>query len=175
MNIRYRLHVVPAALALVLGFTACSSPGSTGSVPSAQSPLAKPAIAMTLAAGQYKGSITDSKRGKGSAVLQLSQSNFNTGGSLKQTYAGKTANGVVAMGLSGTSLSGNEVLLGTTPCTFSVTAKYNTKTAVMSGSYTATSRCKGQSGTFKLTEQCYYVTPSASDIERPNNISVHPC
>ena len=144
-------------------------------MPTEQAPLAVPAIATTLVAGEYKGSITDSSRGKGSAVLQLSQGALSVGGSLNQTFGGKTLRGVVALNLSGTSLGGNEVLLGSSPCTFSVTAKYNTKTAVLSGSYTAISHCNGRSGTFKLTEQCYYVTPSASDIERPNTVTVRPC
>jgi hypothetical protein len=175
MNMRDRFHLLPTALALALGFSACSSAGSSGSVPSAQTPLAVPAIAMTQIAGEYKGSVTDSKRGKGTGALQLSQSNANTGGSFNQTYGNTTVRGVVALGLSGTTLGGNEVLLGG-PCTFSMTAKYNAKTAVLSGSYTAISRCKGQSGTFKLTEQCYYVTPSAAaDSERPNNVTIKPC
>jgi hypothetical protein len=166
----------PFALALLLGFSACSSTGSAGSsVPTAQTPLAVPAIATTLVAGEYSGTVTDSARKKGTATLQLSQSVFTTGGSLNQKYGTKAVHGVVALSLSGTSLSGNEVTLGPGPCTFSMTAKYDTKTAVLSGSYSAINRCNGESGTFKLTERCYYTIPSASDIERPNVIGVRPC
>jgi hypothetical protein len=169
------MRVAPIAVAL-LGFSACSTAGSSGSMPPGQAPLAVPAIATPLLAGKYQGSITDSSRGKGSAVLQLAQSGSSTGGSLNQTFGNKTVRGVVALTLSSTSLSGNEVLLGPSPCTFSVTAKYNSKTAVINGSYSATSRCKGQSGTFKLTEQCYYTTPTTvNDIQRPNNVTIHPC
>jgi hypothetical protein len=170
------MRVAPIAVALLLGFSACSSAGSSAGLPPGQAPLAVPAIATTLLAGQYKGSVTDSSRGKGSAVLQLSQGGSSAGGSLNQTFAGKTIRGVVALNVSSTSLDGNEVLLGSSPCTLSVTAKYDAKTAVISGSYSATSRCKGRSGTFELTEQCYYTTPSiVTDVDRPDTINVKPC
>jgi hypothetical protein len=177
MNMPYRLRFVPTALALLLGFSACSAPVTSGSIPTSKALAASTdSLVQLLIAGQYSGSIKDSARGKGTAVLQLAQGNASAGGSLKQTYSSKTVKGVVSFGLSGPSLNGNEVLLGSSPCTFSITAKYNVKTYVLSGSYNAISRCKGQSGTFKLTEQCYYVTPSASaDIERPEAVNLKAC
>jgi hypothetical protein len=177
MNMHYRLRVVPTALAILLGFSACSAPVTSGSLPTSQALAASPdLIVQLLIAGQYEGTVTDSARGKGKAVLQLAQSISSAGGSFNQTYGNATVSGVISASLSGASLNGNEVILGSTPCTFITTAKYNAKTAVLSGSYKAISRCKGQSGSFKLKEQCYYITPSASaDIERPNNVTVRPC
>ena len=177
MNMLHRLRFVPTALALLLGFSACSAPVTSGSIPTSQALAASPdSLVQLLIAGKYKGSITDSARGKGTAVLQLAQGISSAGGSLKQTYGSKTVNGVASFGMSGPALNGNEVLLGSSPCTFSMTAKYNVKSHVLSGSYNAISRCKGQSGTFKLTEQCYYITPSASaDIERPAVVNLKPC
>jgi hypothetical protein len=177
MNTPHRLRFVPIALALLLGFSACSAPVSSGSLPTSQALAASPdSLVFIPIAGQYNGTVADSARGKGKVVLQLAQSVSSAGGSMNQTYGTTMVSGVISASLSGTSLNGNEVFLGSTPCTFSVSAKYNPKNAVLSGSYKAVSRCKGQSGTFKLKEQCFYVTPSASaDIERPNNVTVRPC
>ena len=177
MNTPYRLRFVPTALALLIGLTACSAPVTSGSIPTSETLSASSdSLVQLLIAGEYKGSITDSSKGKGTAVLQFAQGISSAGGSLKQTYGSKNVNAVVSFGLSGPSMNGNEVLLGSSPCTFSMTAKYNVKTVVLSGSYNAISGCKGRSGKFKLTEQCYYVTPSASaDIERPNTVNVKPC
>ncbi len=177
MNMLYRLPVVPTALALLLGFSGCSAPVTSGSIPASQALATSPDLPVFIPiAGQYKGSVKDSVRGKGSAVLQLAQSISNAGGSMNQTYGTTMVSAVVSTSLSGTTLNGNEVFLGSAPCTFSVHGKYNPKNAVLSGSYTAVSRCKGQSGTFKFTEQCFYVTPTAAaDIERPNNVVIKPC
>jgi hypothetical protein len=177
MNMSYRFRLVPIALALLLGFAACSAPGTSAGVPTSQALAASSdSLVQLLVAGQYSGSVTDSARGKGKAVLQLAQSISSAGGSLKQTYGAKTVQSVVSFGLSGQSLNGNEVTLGSKPCTFSVAAKYNPKTYVLSGSYTADVGCQGQSGKFKLTEKCYYVTPSAAaDIERPSTVTIRPC
>jgi hypothetical protein len=177
MNMPYRLRSLPIALALLLGFSACSAPVTSGSIPTSQALAASSdSVVQQLIAGQYKGTVTDSVRGKGTGVLQFAQGNTSAGGSLKQTYGAKTVNAVVSLGFSGTSLNGNEVMLGSKPCTFSVTAKYNRQKAVLSGSYNANAGCSGQSGTFKLTEQCYYVTPSASaDIERPAAVNLKDC
>jgi hypothetical protein len=177
MNMPHRLRFAPAALALLLGFSACSAPVASGNIPTSQALAVSPdSLVQLLIAGEYKGSITDSAKGKGKAVLQFAQGVTSAGGSLKQTYGSKTFNGVVSFGRSGPSMNGNEVLLGSSPCTFVMTAKYNPKTVVLNGSYNAISGCKGRSGTFKVTEQCYYVTPTASaDIERPSTVSVRPC
>jgi hypothetical protein len=177
MNMLYRLRAVPTGLALLLGFSACSAPVTSGNIPTSQALVASPDSPVFIPiAGQYKGTVKDSVRGKGSAVLQLAQSISNAGGSMNQTYGTTMVSAVISASLSGTSLNGNEVFLGSTPCTFSTTAKYNVKTAVLSGSYKAISRCKGQSGTFKFSEQCFYVTASAAaDIERPSNVTLKPC
>ena len=177
MNMPYRLQFVPTALALLLGLSACSAPVASGSIPTSETlPASSASLVQLLIAGEYKGSITDSSKGKGTAVLQFAQGISSAGGSLKQTYGSKNVNAVVSFGLSGPSMNGNEVLLGSSPCTFSMNAKYNPKTVVLSGSYNAVSGCKGRSGKFKLKEQCYYVTPTASaDIERPSFVNLKAC
>jgi hypothetical protein len=177
MNMPYRLRFVPTALALLLGFSACSAPVTSGSIPTSQALAASSdSLVQLLIAGEYKGSITDSSKGKGTAVLQLAQGISSAGGSLKQTYGSKDLKAVVSFGLSGPSLNGNEVLLGSSPCTFSMTAKYNVKNHVLSGTYNAISGCKGRSGKVKLTEQCYYVTPTAAaDFDRPAAVNLKAC
>jgi hypothetical protein len=149
----------------------------SGSGMSPAAPLSVAAVpAAALIAGQYNGTITDSVRGSGKAVLQLTTLGANAGGSLKQTYSGKVVQGVVSLALVSTVVpNGTEVVLGSSPCTFSVSAAYNSSKHLLGGSFKAVNRCSGENGTFKLKEQCYYKTSSATDNEQPNTIGIKEC
>ncbi|HTX59492.1 MAG TPA: hypothetical protein VMH02_07400 [Verrucomicrobiae bacterium] len=170
------------AASIMLGLSACAGAGGSAAVsgvnPSAATALAPAVIAAPLVAGQYNGTVTDSKYGKGKAVLYLSQTQGQTsaGGWMTQTFAGKNVQGAVAFGVSSSgAMTGTTIGLLANPCTYNVTAQYNTKTHVIKGSYSATHRCTSESGTFSLVGQCYYVVPSTTDLEKPAITAFRPC
>ena len=133
---------------------------------------------MTLVAGEYRGTVTDSKHRNGTETLELTQSGSDVGGSVSQNFRTiPLIRGAVALELSGMSLGGNQLLTTSPPCTFSVKAKYNTTDAVISGSYAAISGCKNQTGAFKLTEKCIATQrlPATADVKRPAVVNIKPC
>jgi hypothetical protein len=171
-----------AILVLAIGTNACagSSSGIAGAPaavplnPSAASPVG------LLVGGEYTGNVKDSAYGKGTIVIQFSQSGTTIGGSLKSKYGAKTVPAVAALTLSQTALGGNSVALLASPCTFSFNATYNAKTHVLAGRYDAIDRCSNQSGTFRAKEKCYYVTATAlsqtgNQSDRPNTFRLNPC
>jgi hypothetical protein len=180
MNVRQQFRFPAACIALALALAACSSPGGTSAAPGGSTtevPAGSNIVAFLLA-GQYNGTIQDSKHGNGKAVLQLTAVAENAGGSLKQTYSATSVQGVVAFTLASTvAPNGSEVTLGSSPCTFSVDAAFNATKHVISGTFKAVNRCSGETGSFKLKQRCYYKMPPTvtGDGERPDTLGVKPC
>lgn len=147
----------PVSVAVAL--TACAA-SSSGGVPAA-SAASQPAVAPQAIfndAGAYNGSIQDSTFGSGNASASLAQHQHTIGGYLIATFGSNTiTNAVEAQTNTGLSVSGGEAANGPSGlCTFNVSATYDTKTNVLSGTYQAVHGCTGESGSFALTKDCYY-------------------
>jgi hypothetical protein len=112
-------------------------------------------------AGEYSGTVQDSILGNGFAEASLMQDRHSIGGILTETINNKNyTNALVATTEDGRGLVGAEAAtvppVGSSPCTFSVRAKYDPNTAVLSGTYTAAQGCSGDSGSFSLNEGCSF-------------------
>ncbi|MBV9332434.1 MAG: hypothetical protein JO146_00350 [Candidatus Eremiobacteraeota bacterium] len=107
--------------------------------------------------GDYVGKFTDGAYGAGKATASYSQSQSSVGGILTVKYAKSTVALSVALVAQGSSVNGTTVAgTGSLYCTFSTTSTYDSKTHVMSGSYSAVYGCTGDGGTFTLKQKCYY-------------------
>jgi hypothetical protein len=177
------LGLTAAALAFA-GLAGCagSSAGNNGASNAGAMPgFAAPAVARAFeAAGQYEGTVTDSALGNGKVSFDLSRTGASAGGSLRETFATKTIRSAVAMSVaSNDTLSGTAIALLSNPCSLQIDAKYNRKTHVLSGTYSAFHRCSGQTGTFRAKEQCYYVVTKPAGgtqfADRPNTVRIMGC
>jgi hypothetical protein len=168
---------------LSLALAGCAANGSIGSPAAnaaAQNDAAvqTPNIAMTNVAGQYSGVVHDSTLQKGSATITLTQSGMAAGGTFNAIYSSsKSVQSVVALSLSGrANLRGTSVgTVVSATCTFNEQAVYHPATYRLTGSYTAIHGCSGETGTFAVKEECYYVIPTATDVVKPEIVGLHPC
>ena len=177
MKKHHGIGLAAVCIGLSLAISGCSGSGPGSSVSPAQAPANADIVTPTaLVAGQYKGTATDSARGKASAVLNLTASGTASGGGMTLAYASKNVRAVVALSASGTTLNGNETVLTATPCSFGMRASYDPKKHVLSGTYSAITGCSGQTGKFNLKEQCYFPIPSVTnDVMRPDGFGFKPC
>lgn len=166
---------VAATLALL---TACGGSGYSGGAPGAapsqgattqmrgNAPVAK-------LSGEYSG--TEKESGISRPVtLSLAQYGNALGGNVTiKTPKGRVIDRIT-FSVSGTTLNGTIVSLnGTSYCTFSQKAKYDTKALKLSGSFKAVYRCSGETGTYTVKHNCVYKGNPAEDI-RPES-GPRPC
>jgi hypothetical protein len=161
--------------------TACGAGSGAGHTFSMDGPGLTPALvaAATInAAGQFKGSVTDSAFGKGTTVVNVTQHGRSVGGTMRSTYSAKSVNAVVAWtldpstgGLQGTAVA----TIAKAACTFAISATYDSKTLVLAGTYKAVRGCNGESGIYKTKEQCDYVNHAATMNLKPHPIGLRPC
>ncbi len=126
-------------------------------------------------AGQYTGTATDSALGSGTASTTLAE----TGSTLSGTVTLLAASGASLTQNVTWTIGSNYALSGTTTipqsgggsCTFASSGQYSTSTFAITGSYTATSGCTGETGTFTLTQQC---TNPATPAESERRILTRP-
>jgi hypothetical protein len=167
---------VTAAIALVAGCAGGPAAGPNGSVAPAQID-ARPA-AQSKIPGQYLGRATDTKFLRGKATVDLSQAGKAVGGDFKFSFH-KALRGTMALSVAKNDLAG--VMTATVrsqECTFNVSATYDPQAFTLDGSYTAKNGCSGESGTFTLTEQCYYLDAARThslDEVRPAAGGLKPC
>lgn len=146
---------------------------------------AMPAPKPANVAGQYRGTVTDTAFGSGKALGDFSQTGTTVGGRLKLTYGSETILNSVAMKLAhANSLSGSAVAtIGKVACTFAISATYDSTTFDLTGNYSASNGCSGESGTFAMKERCYYsqsrllheeTATRMTMVERPEN-GLHGC
>lgn len=64
-------------------------------------------------------------------------------------------------------------IIGSAACEFAFKASFNTSSYQLSGEYEAKNGCSGQSGTFLLTQQCYY--DSLQNVHRRTGSGPGPC
>lgn len=124
--------------------------------------------------GQYSGSVTDSTLGTGTAVANLVGAGVGLGGYFGFTFASTTyTNPTLAGGFGWNAMQpkqtqpswgsggGNvygvfESTIASAACEFSYSASYSPSDYTLTGSYQAVNGCSGESGTFTLTQSCYY-------------------
>ncbi|HZV77053.1 MAG TPA: hypothetical protein VFF63_04750 [Candidatus Babeliales bacterium] len=113
-------------------------------------------------AGQYSGTVTDSVLGTGTATANLASSFSGLGGNLGFTFASTTYNNPTSAsngwgwgwggGVRGVFIA----VIASASCTFFYNASYNSSSFVLSGNYQAINGCSGETGSFSLTQSCYY-------------------
>ncbi|MEO6834911.1 MAG: hypothetical protein ABI231_03275 [Candidatus Tumulicola sp.] len=177
-----RKGILAAGLAVACALVLAACNAST----SATTP-ATPTPALTNVAGQYNGSVQDSVFGNGRALGDFSQTGSAVGGRLQYAYGTQTILNSVAMSLSRSNALGGTATatIGSAACTFGISSTYDATTFKLSGNYSATNGCSGESGTFALKEACYYkqgAAPRSQEAplrrhaaDRPNASGLHPC
>jgi hypothetical protein len=152
-----------AALAIAALFALAACNKSSTPTPTPTATPAPPNIS-----GDYTGTITDSETGSavtGNASGTLSQHGASAGGSMSDTETAPAQTLIFNMALtmtSATAFTGTMVVdyppSGTGPsCTFTTSGTYTnngTTSATLNGTYSATTNCSGDSGTFALTQTC---------------------
>jgi hypothetical protein len=165
----------------VLSMTACGAGSGGNHTFSMDGPGVTPALeaaAALNAAGQFKGSVTDSAFKKGTTNIIVSQHGRSVGGAMRSKYSAKSVNAVVAWtldpstgGLQGTAVA----TIGNAACTFAISATYDSKTLILAGTYKAVHGCNGESGIYTTKEQCYYVNHATTMDVKPHPIGLRPC
>jgi hypothetical protein len=173
-------HLAAALLlAAALVLAGCNNSNITTLAP------ATPPPPFTNVAGQYNGTVHDRMLGDGAALGDFSQTGSSVGGRLEFTFGSQTIVNSVAMVLSrSNALSGTGIAtIGSAACTFAITSSYDATNFKLAGNYSATHGCSGQSGSFTMTEACFYhqSLPSPRDAARRRtatdqpNSGLHPC
>jgi hypothetical protein len=132
-------------------------------------------LAMTQIAGKYVGSTTvKSSKTTGKLVIQLASASGSVGGWYLETFKTVKLTGVLALSGTPAAFTGTAIEPSSfRPCSFAVTASYNSSTHVLSGaSKEISGQCGSSQSTFTAQKQCYYVVASA--IDRPNG-ALKPC
>jgi hypothetical protein len=127
--------------------------------------VSPPAAGLDLA-GQYAGTGTDSILGSARATTTLSESGSTLSGTIVfvSSATGATLSQAVTWTIGPSyAISGTTKFTGGS-CTFSSTGAYDTSTNALAGTYTATSGCAGETGTFTLVQQC--TNPITADRKR---------
>ena len=165
--------ITVAILAACAGSGNGGVPNAASSLATAQSPFGQEAASVALS-GEYNGKFRKTgNRGAFKALLVLSQTQNVFGGALISREGSQGLAAAIAWTASGHTISGTAVSPQGSGvyCTFSMSAKY--KYRRISGSYSATYGCSGQTGTFSLWHKCYF-QGTGSDAIRPEG-GVKPC
>jgi hypothetical protein len=146
-----------AAVATAL-LTACGPSGVPSTGPRSQTALSRNAgpTGTRNVSGEYAGTIDDNQKGETTATAALAQYGDGVGGPFtigKGTYLLVSS---IAFTLDGKSLRGTLVTPGTTVCSFSTSATYDSSKRRLNGSYSAIGGCSGEQGTYSLKRKCYY-------------------
>ncbi|HEY6449663.1 MAG TPA: hypothetical protein VIX60_03175 [Candidatus Cybelea sp.] len=172
-------NFVSGTIAVAL-LSACGGSGSGSGVPNAasslataQSPFGQKADGIGLS-GEYVGKVQDTGHGTSRVKMLLSQSQNALGGIMLKGGSGPLVM-IIAWNVNGHMVSGNGVGPpqggGSGVCTFSMTGSY--KYRRISGSYSATYGCTGQTGTFALWHKCYIPGTGSEAIRAENRMK--PC
>ena len=167
MKIMQRVSKAAAiTVCAVLVLAGCSHKSST--IPST------PAI--TPVAGDYTGTVQDSVFGALNATTTLGQHGSTVGGALALSAGATTLTEAVAWAIdSSNNLSGSgTATINGSGCSFAMTGAYDPNTGIITGTYTASTGCSGQTGTYTLTQQCTY-TPAFGRMHPQTSTGVKPC
>jgi hypothetical protein len=166
--------LAPTITAAIL--TACVGSGSVpnaSSLGAAQNRFSQEADGVALS-GEYAGKYHDSVHGTLNIKAFFSQSQSALGGVLVNDGGSQGPVAIIAWNASARTIVGNDLgpaATGSNLCTFSMIGKY--KYRRLSGSYSATHGCSGETGTFTLWHRCYF-KGMESDAIRPE-IRLKPC
>jgi hypothetical protein len=139
---------------------------SAGPAPALQTPAVQQGHQKL--SGQYSGSVSDSALGSGTAIANfVGDGNGALGGYFVFTFGSTNySNPTIAGGrdaLQPTFGAGKSDVLGafestvaSASCRFDYSASYSPSDHVLTGSYKAVNGCSGETGSFALTQQCYY-------------------
>jgi hypothetical protein len=129
--------------------------------------------------GQYSGSVSDSVLGSGTAVANFVGAGGGLGGYFVFTFGSANYdNPTIAAGgrndLQANGYRGGhgdvfgafESTIASTACEFYYSASYGSSDNELTGSYKAINGCSGQTGTFTLTQQCYYGSGRQHGVRR---------
>lgn len=121
--------------------------------------------------GQYSGSVSDSALGTGTAVANFAGLPGALGGYFAFTFGSATYTNAVSAYASWGGTAGVFVAtIGSSACAFAFKASYNPSSFVLNGKYKAVNGCSGESGTFSVTQQCYY-DEQYQDLRRANGLA----
>jgi hypothetical protein len=128
--------------------------------------------------GQYSGSVSDSALGSGTAIANFVGAGGGLGGYFVFTFGSANYdNPTIAAGgrddLAANAYRGHgdifgafESTIASAACEFYYSASYSSSNNELTGSYKAVSGCSGQTGTFTLTQQCYYSSGRQHSVRR---------
>jgi hypothetical protein len=157
-----------AALTMALAGLFLAACGGTGGTPPASTAFQQtssqivPDAALRNLSGRYGGTIIDKPGGTGKLSASLAQYKSAMGGSLRSKIGAGSKSYLVAFSIStGNTLGGTIIFAKTPTCTLITSAKYDTKTRMLTGKYKALNGCTGESGTYAIKQQCYYVINAA--------------
>jgi hypothetical protein len=148
---------------------------SSGPAPALQTPAWQQAHQNL--SGQYSGSVTDSVLGSGTAIANLVGAG-GLGGYFVFTFGSANYdNPTIAAGgrndLAANAYRGHgdifgafESTIASAACEFYYSASYSSSNNELTGSYKAVSGCSGRTGTFTLTQQCYYSSGRQHSVRR---------
>lgn len=177
MRSSLRRNILAATLAATM--TACAGSGSdnvpngASSFGTTESGFGQDAGSVALS-GEYTGKYHDSLHGTLRIRAYLSQSQSAVGGVLVNDAGSQGPVAIIAWNVSGRTFSGTDIgpaASGSSLCTFSMTGKH--KYRRLSGSYSATHGCSGETGTFTLWHKCYF-QGTGKHVARPET-HVKPC
>lgn len=120
-------------------------------------------------AGQYSGSVTDSTLGTGNAVANFATTYGSVGGYFGFTFGSATYTSPASAAADFRDVQGVFVAtIASVACSFAFRARYDSSSNTLDGEYKAVNGCSGESGSFSLTEQCYY--DEQRDARRDNGL-----
>jgi hypothetical protein len=142
---------------------------SAGPAPALQTPAWQHGGGQNLS-GQYSGSVSDSVLGTGTAVANLAGAVGALGGYFVFTFGSANYDNPTIAGGGRDGLQPNgyrgggrgdvfgvfEATIASTACEFAYSASYGSSDSTLTGNYKAVSGCSGETGSFTLTQQCYY-------------------
>lgn len=151
---------------------------SAGPAPALQTPAWQHGHGQNLT-GQYSGSVSDSVLGSGTAISNFVGAGGGLGGYFVFTFGSANYdNPTIAggdrdalqpnwgRGGHGDVFGGFESTIAGTACEFAYSASYSSSDNELTGSYKAVNGCSGETGTFTLTQQCYYSGGRENSVRR---------
>ncbi|MGC9992557.1 MAG: hypothetical protein ABSD52_09220 [Candidatus Cybelea sp.] len=156
---------------------------SAGPAPALQTPAWQHGDGQNLS-GQYSGSVTDSVLGTGTAVANLVGAGGALGGYFVFTFGSANYDNPTIAGGGRDGLQPNdgrgghgnvfgafESTIASATCEFYYSASYSSSDNGLTGSYKAVNGCSGETGTFTLTQQCYYSSGREHSVRREGGLS----
>ncbi|HLY02002.1 MAG TPA: hypothetical protein VKR56_05830 [Candidatus Cybelea sp.] len=178
------MKYLPRCIAALFAFGLIAM--STGPAPALQTPGWQHGHGQNLS-GQYSGSVSDSVLGTGTAIANFAGAGVALGGYFVFTFgstnydnptiAGGGRDGLQANGYRGGGgdnvFGAFESTIASTACEFAYSASYSSSDNELTGKYKAINGCSGETGTFTLTQACYYSSGRQDSVRREGGGLTH--